>query len=58
MSASPANTSVPPLILAIITAAIHCAYQGRLRVVAVMPTPHIDWAREGRRDIFASHRIR
>ena len=50
--------SLPPHLLAVITAAIHAAYSGSLRIVAVIPVPDADWAREGRRDIFSSHRLR
>lgn len=52
------ESPLPPHLLAIITAAIHAAYAGRLRIVAVIPVPDADWAREGRRDIFSSHRLR
>jgi Na+-transporting methylmalonyl-CoA/oxaloacetate decarboxylase gamma subunit len=49
----------PQLVQAIIAASVHCMFEGRARVVSVEPV-HADtaWAREGRRDIFASHRIR
>ncbi len=51
--------SEPEVIHAIIAAAVHTIFEGRARVVAVNPL-HSDpsWAREGRRDIFSSHRIR
>lgn len=56
LSATPVE---PAVIHAIIAAAVHCAFEGRVRVVSVQPS-HSDpsWAREGRRDIFSSHRIR
>lgn len=53
----PADT-IPPLIRAIIAAAIHASYGPSLRVVAVVRVADLDWAREGRRDIFTSHRLR
>lgn len=58
---------VSPSHLAVIAAAVHHVFSGRARLAGVMPaaiqvpghvTPHIDWAREGRRDIFTSHRVR
>ncbi len=49
---------VPPLILAVIAAAIHASYGTNLHIVAVSPIQDPDWAREGRREIFSSHRIR
>ncbi|MFA6960070.1 MAG: hypothetical protein WC205_04870 [Opitutaceae bacterium] len=44
---------------AILTAAVHAQYDGRARIVTFEGT-HQDreWAREGRRDIFSSHRVR
>lgn len=49
----------PEALHAIIAAAVHTVFEGRARVVSVNPV-HSDpsWAREGRRDIFSSHRIR
>lgn len=49
----------PTVIHAIIAAAVHCTFEGRARIVSVSPI-YIDpsWAREGRRDIFASRRVR
>lgn len=54
----PAAAPVPPVILAVIAAAIHASYGSNLRIVTVVPMQDPDWAREGRRDIFTSHRIR
>jgi hypothetical protein len=56
LSATPVE---PDVVHAIIAAAVHCVFEGRARVVSVNPL-HSDpsWAREGRRDIFSSHRIR
>lgn len=56
LSATPIE---PAMTHAIIAAAVHCAFGERARVVSVRPS-HNDpsWAREGRRDIFSSHRIR
>jgi hypothetical protein len=50
--------------LAAITAAVHHLFRGQARLAGVFPAssqaafPQIDWAREGRRDIFTSHRVR
>jgi hypothetical protein len=54
-----ATPEAPPVTYAIIAAAVHCMFEGRVRIVSVSPV-HSDpsWAREGRRDIFSSHRIR
>ncbi len=49
---------LPPALLAVIAAAIHATYGPRLHIVAVVPLTDPDWAREGRRDIFSSHRLR
>lgn len=57
MSSTPA-TQVPPVLMAVIAAAIHATYGKNLRIVTVSPVQDPDWAREGRRDIFSSHRIR
>lgn len=49
----------PSAVHAIIAAAVHCVYEGRARVVEVNPVQTDTlWAREGRRDIFISRRIR
>ncbi len=48
-----------PEILAAITAAVHVTLGSRTRVAFVKPVRiDGDWAREGRRQIFASHRVR
>lgn len=58
MSTTNSPVTVPPVILAVIAAAIHASYGSNLRIVTVVPMQDPDWAREGRRDIFTSHRIR
>lgn len=59
MNDAPASAPVPPAILAVIAAAIHCALAGRGRVIAVSTVLiDPDWAREGRRHIFSSHKVR
>ena len=55
--------SVPAAHLAVIAATVHHLFRGRARVVGVAPAGShavaaVDWAREGRRDIFSSHRLR
>lgn len=52
------SAPIPPVLLAVIAAAIHATYGTKLRIVTVAPIQDIDWAREGRRDIFTSHRLR
>ncbi len=48
-----------PEVQAIIAAAVHSIFDGRARIVAVKPlNTDTSWAREGRRDIFVSHRVR
>lgn len=54
---TPDETS--PEILAVIAAAIHASIDGPLRIHSVTPIEHPrDWAQEGRRQIFASHKVR
>lgn len=57
-TSSPAAAPIPAVILAVIAAAIHASYGANLRIVTVSPVQDPDWAREGRREIFSSHRIR
>ena len=65
-AAEPLVAGVPASHLAAITAAVHHVFQGRFRLASVLPATAaasasaapIDWAREGRRDIFTSHRVR
>ncbi len=57
MNPAPSN-ALPPALYAVIAAAVHVAYGPSLRIVAVIPLADRDWAREGRRDIFSSHRPR
>ena len=53
------NPPVPPTLLTIIiAAAIHAAYGPNLRIVTIAPVHDVEWAREGRRDIFSSRRLR
>lgn len=63
-SAAGASDAVPPPHLAAIAAVVHHLFKGRARIASVNAAghghslPHGDWAREGRRDIFVSHRVR
>jgi Na+-transporting methylmalonyl-CoA/oxaloacetate decarboxylase gamma subunit len=51
--------AIPCETLAIIVAAIHCKLNNRPhRILSIEPADQHDWAREGRRDIFSSHRVR
>src|SRR5690606_21671945 len=54
-----ADSRIPPEILAVIAAAVATVVKQphRLNVVAAEAPPR-DWAREGRREIFGSHKIR
>ena len=55
-SASAPQTDIP--LPALIAAAVHVALDGQPhRVVHIEPVS-IGWAREGRREIFSSHRVR
>lgn len=58
-AATPAPSAFDPVIGAVIAAAVHHSLEGRHRVLSITPlaTP-ADWSREGRRDIFTSHRVR
>jgi len=61
-AATAAPGELSPQLIAVISAAVHVAIAGRPhRIAAVVPTPvesELDWAREGRRTIFASHKTR
>lgn len=48
----------PPEILAVIAAAIHVTLHDPVRIVSVRQVPTRNWAAEGRRQIFGSHRVR
>jgi Na+-transporting methylmalonyl-CoA/oxaloacetate decarboxylase gamma subunit len=51
------NESNPHLI-AVIAAAIHCAVDGRRHRIVSIHASNTDWAAEGRRQIFSSHKVR
>ena len=55
-AADPMDTDVP--IAALIAAAIHVALEGRPHRVLHIEPVSVGWAREGRREIFSSHRFR
>lgn len=51
--------ALPPETLAAIAAAVHVALGPRHRIHAIVPvSADLDWAHEGRRQIFASHQVR
>ena len=62
----PTTCSISPQVLAVITAAAHDCLQAGDRIVSIVPVapvPHGDvnllaWSSEGRRQIFASHKLR
>lgn len=50
---------ISPELVAAITAAVDATLETPHRIMAVMPAgPELDWAQEGRRQIFASHKTR
>jgi hypothetical protein len=50
---------LPPETIAAITAAVSVVIDRRHRISAIVPlAPELDWAHEGRRQIFASHQVR
>ena len=59
---APAATTpeaISPEIFAVIAAAIQVTLSGRFRIQTITPVEHPrDWAQEGRRQIFASHKVR
>ena len=62
----PMTHAVSPQVLAVITAAVHECLQAGERIVSIMPVAHLPqadvnllaWSSEGRRQIFASHKLR
>ena len=55
---SSAGEADSPALAAVIAAAVHVALEGQAhRVIHIEPTG-VGWAREGRREIFSSHRVR
>jgi Na+-transporting methylmalonyl-CoA/oxaloacetate decarboxylase gamma subunit len=61
--AGPTTVSAPiaspePAVLVAIAAAVHAVGGARTRVISVTAAETGDWAREGRRQIFSSHKIR
>jgi hypothetical protein len=49
---------IPPQIRAAIAAAIHATHGHTHRIVSVAPVQSLLWSREGRRQVFDSHRVR
>lgn len=50
---------VPPEIVAAVSASVCVVLGARYRIHAIVAQPGgLDWAHEGRREIFASHRVR
>jgi hypothetical protein len=56
--APPAGAGPSPLHVALITAAVHATLGPRARVVALAKPHAPEWAAEGRRAIFATHKVR
>ncbi|PTY08309.1 hypothetical protein DB347_01620 [Opitutaceae bacterium EW11] len=58
-SESPPDGQPTPELAAVIAAAVAFTMRGqRYRIEAIAPATYSDWAREGRRQIFASHQVR
>ncbi len=56
---APGAAGIPPETVAVIAAAVHAAVGAHHRIEVIVPVgPSSDWAREGRRQIFASHQVR
>lgn len=57
---APVETGLPLEVVAAIAAAVHFTFGRNARVRGVIPisSQTVDWAREGRRQIFESHRVR
>jgi hypothetical protein len=56
---APAPSGIDPNTITVIAAAVHATLGGRHRVRAITTGEvHIEWAQEGRRQIFASHKVR
>lgn len=58
ISSSPIEGEVPPQIRAAIAAAIFVTLGHNHRIVTISPTQSLLWSREGRRQVFDSHRVR
>lgn len=54
----PADAAVPDHLPVLIAAAVHMALEGFPHRILHIEPASSDWATEGRRDIFSSHRIR
>ena len=55
---STASEAGPPALAAVIAAAVHVALEGQPHRVIHIEPAGVGWAREGRREIFSSHRVR
>lgn len=56
---TPPELAPSPITLVLIAAAVHATLGRRARVHAVLPAEaSVHWAQEGRRQIFASHKVR
>ncbi len=60
VAAAASDNGPGPEITAVIAAAVHmvCGPRHRIHAIAPVVPEHLDWAREGRRHIFASHKTR
>jgi Na+-transporting methylmalonyl-CoA/oxaloacetate decarboxylase gamma subunit len=55
---SSARRDDSPALAAVIAAAVHVALEGQAHRVIHIEPAGVGWAREGRREIFSSHRVR
>jgi len=57
---SPTNDSIAPETVAVISAAIHTTLRSRLRILSIgqICPQRQAWSAEGRRQVFASHKVR
>lgn len=55
---APAEGLDSPALAAVIAAAVHVALEGQPHRVLHIEPVSVGWAREGRREIFSSHRVR
>jgi hypothetical protein len=57
-ASSPVSEEVPPQVRAAIAAAIFATLGHSHRIVTISPAQSLLWSREGRRQVFDSHRFR
>lgn len=58
VAAPPADGGLPSVLAAVIAAAVAVSLDRPARILSIQPSTDVNWAREGRRDHFSSHRVR